>query len=85
MGVVTHVDFPTGAFGRASHGATKRLSGVHKGVVTHADIPNGAFGREGCCAEMGVVTHADFPTGAFGAAPNEATKRARGMPKWDCH
>ena len=42
------------------------------------------WGHEACegCATMGWRRHAGAATGAFGGAPNGATKRVRGVPKW---
>ena len=69
--------------GRAEMGVRGACGRLHWGLRWSS-----LWGHETCegCAEMGMRwagrTHAVGATGAFGGAPDGATKRVRGAPKW---
>eukprot|EP00959_Pyramimonas_sp_CCMP1952_P359692 7531530-Pyramimonas_sp.AAC.2 len=86
----THAGGPTGGFGGARYGATKRCTGLVRMpnwvCGTHADGGTGAFGRAPYGATKrgrGVPncvsrTHVGGGTGAFGGVPYGAMKRCTG-------
>eukprot|EP00959_Pyramimonas_sp_CCMP1952_P225182 4708686-Pyramimonas_sp.AAC.1 len=47
-------------------------------------LPRSLWGHEMCerCAEVGLGDARGRGSGAFGGAPDGATKRVRGVPKW---